>query len=83
VTGLARWLVGLGAVVAIGAAVALSATGCENCDAPPADTCFGAPGASHQEACAACGAYYSGCRDGKWVMIPCGSAMPPTRDAGR
>ena len=82
-TGLRRWLVCSAAVLAIGAGVAASTTGCGGCDSPPGDTCFPPPGATHQEACASCGSYYSGCMDGKWVMVPCGAVMPPNRDAGR
>ena len=81
-TGPWRWLL-CSAALAIGAAVAVSSAGCSGCDSPPPDSCFAPPGAGHQEACASCGSYYTGCLDGKWVMIPCGAVTPPVRDGGR
>jgi len=83
VTGLLRWLVCAAAVLAIGAGIALGTAGCSTCDSPPADYCFPPPGATHQEACAACGASYNGCKDGEWVTVSCGASTPPLRDAGR
>jgi len=83
VTGLVRWLVGMVAVLAIGAGVALFTAGCSTCDSPPAGLCLPPPGATHQEACNACGGSYNGCKDGEWVTIPCGMATPPSRDASR
>jgi len=76
------WLIGAAAALAIGAALVTSSSGCSSCDDPPPQGCFPAPGATHQEACASCGAGYTGCREGQWVTIPCG-AVVPARDGGR
>lgn len=82
-TGPWRWLLGSAVMLAIGAAVALPSAGCSTCEDPPPEACFAPPAATHQEACAACGAFYTGCRDGQWVMVPCGPTVQPMRDAGR
>jgi hypothetical protein len=72
------------AVVLIAASlVSVGSSSCSGeCDsAPPAD-CYPPPGATHEQACAACAAGYTGCRDGEWVTISCGSPTT-SRDGGR
>jgi hypothetical protein len=64
------------------AVVSLGSSSCSECDTPPPSACYPPPGATHQEACAACAAGYTGCRDGEWVTISCGGPPPP-RDGGR
>ena len=81
-TGTWRWLLGSAAALVIGTAAVTSTAGCDGrCDEPPPGSCFAPAGTGHQEACNACGAFYTGCKDGEWVMIPCGVA--PARDGGR
>jgi hypothetical protein len=82
VRGLGRWLV-VSTALALGAAVALGSSSCSDCGGEPPQGCYAPPGATHQEACAACASGYTGCRDGQWIVIPCGAAMPPPRDGGR
>jgi hypothetical protein len=75
-----RWLLGSAAALVISVAISLSAGGCDACGAPPPDGCYPPAGASHQEACMSCGNYYTGCKEGSWMMIPCSATPPLGRD---